>query len=398
MKHLLMATAATALATSAAFAAGHASEAKVGVILGFTGPIESLTPMMGASAELALSEINDSGMFLDGVTLVPVRADSTCVDAAAATAAAERLVTTDGVVAIMGADCSGVTGAVLSNVAVPNGIPMVSPSATSPALSTAEDNGLFFRTAPSDARQGEVLAGILADRGITEVAVTYTNNDYGKGLSDSFIANFEAGGGTVTLNAPHEDGKADYSAEIGALASAGGELLVVLGYSDQGGKGMIQAALDTGAFDTFMMGDGMYGDALLADLGADMEGSFGAVPWSQGAGADAFAAITEAAGVNGESSFTRESYDAAALIAMAMMAGGEATSEAVAANLLAVANAPGEKILPGELGKAMEILAGGGDVDYVGATNVELIGPGEAAGTYRYYTVTGGAYETVDFK
>jgi branched-chain amino acid transport system substrate-binding protein len=398
MKKLAMATAASALMAGTAFAGSHAMEAKVGVILGYTGPIESLTPMMADSAELALSEINDSGKFLDGVTLAPVRADSTCIDAAAATAAAERLITTDGVVAIMGADCSGVTGAVLSNVAVPNGVPMISPSATSPALSTAEDNGLFFRTAPSDARQGEVLAGILADKGVTEVAVTYTNNDYGKGLSDSFIASFEANGGSVTLNAPHEDGKADYSAEIGALASAGGELLVVLGYSDQGGKGMIQASLDTGAFDTFMMGDGMYGDALLAELGADMEGSFGAVPWSQGAGADAFKAITDAAGINGESSFTRESYDAAALIALAMMAGGEASSEAVAANVLNVANAPGEPILPGELGKALEILAAGGEIDYVGATNVELIGPGEAAGTYRYYTVTGSAFETVDFR
>ncbi len=97
--------------------------------------------------------------------------------------------------------------------------------------------------------------------------MTYTNNDYGKGLSDSFISNFEAGGGTVTLSAPHEDGKADYSAEIGALASAGGEVLAVLGYADQGGKGMIQAALDTGAFDTFMMGDGMFADSLMADSG-----------------------------------------------------------------------------------------------------------------------------------
>lgn len=398
MKKTLMTSVALAALAGTAFAGSHATEAKIGVILGLTGPIESLTPMMAESAELAMKEVNESGKFLDGVTLVPVRADSTCVDSAAATAAAERLITTDGIVAIMGADCSGVTGAVLSNVAVPNGVPMISPSATSPALSTAEDNGLFFRTAPSDARQGEVLASMLQEKGITSVAVTYTNNDYGKGLSDSFIANFEKMGGAVTLNAPHEDGKADYSAEVGALASAGGDLLVVLGYSDQGGKGMIQASLDTGAFDTFMMGDGMYGDALLEALGSDMEGSFGAVPWSEGAGADAFKTITDAAGVNGESSFTRESYDAAALIAMAMMAGGEATSEAVAANVLNVANAPGEKILPGELGKAMEILAAGGEVDYVGATNVELIGPGEAAGSYREYMVKGSMYDTVKFR
>ncbi|RBI85083.1 branched-chain amino acid ABC transporter substrate-binding protein [Rhodosalinus halophilus] len=393
MKKLLLASAASIVAGAAA-----AEDVPIGIILGFTGPIESLTPMMAESAELALQEVNESGNFLEGHTLVPVRADSTCIDSAAATAAAERLITDEGIVAIMGADCSGVTGAILSNVAVPNGIPMVSPSATSPALSTAEDNGLFFRTAPSDARQGAVIANILMDRDIEEVAVTYTNNDYGKGLADSFQASYEEMGGTVTLSAPHEDGKADYSAEVGALASAGGEALAVFGYSDQGGKGIIQSSLDTGAFDTFVMGDGMYGDALLADLGQFMEGSFGAVPWSQGEGTEAFSEITAAAGVNGESSFTRESYDAAALIALAMMAGGEATSQAVADNLMDVANAPGEEILPGELGRALEILAEGGEVDYVGASNVELIGPGEAAGTYREYNVTDGDYETVQFR
>ena len=55
-------------------------------------------------------------------------------DAAAAQAAAERLITSDKISAIMGADCSGVTTAVLKNVAMPNGVLMISPSATSPAL------------------------------------------------------------------------------------------------------------------------------------------------------------------------------------------------------------------------------------------------------------------------
>ncbi len=134
MKKLLLATAASAVICSSALADGHAI--KVGVILGFTGPIESLTPPMADSAELAFKEVSDSGMFLDGNVIEPVRADSTCVDAAAATAAAERLISAEGVAAIMGADCSGVTTAVANNVAVPNGVVMVSPSATSPALST----------------------------------------------------------------------------------------------------------------------------------------------------------------------------------------------------------------------------------------------------------------------
>ena len=396
MKRLLTATALTALGASAGFAQDE--PVKIGIIFGFTGPIESLTPQMAQSAELALSEINESGQFLDGRQLEAVRANSTCIDSSAATAAAERLVSADGVVAIVGADCSGVTTAVLANVALPNGIPMISPSATSPALSTIEDNDLFFRTSPSDARQGEVLSAILNDRGISEVAVTYTNNDYGKGLADSFTSNFEAAGGTVTISVPHEDGKADYSAEVAALDSAGGELLAVFGYSDQGGRGIIQAATDSGAFDTFVMGDGMYSDALVGDMGDVIEGSYGAVPWSEGEGSDAFIDLTESAGINGQSSFTRESYDAAALLALAMQAGGEASSQAAAANILNVANAPGEKILPGELGKALEILKDGGEVDYVGATNVELIGPGEAAGTYREYDVKDSAYETVKFR
>ena len=168
-----------------------ADEVKVGIILGFTGPIESLTPNMASGAELALSEASKSGSFLDGSTLTPVRGDSTCIDAAAASSTAERLITSDNVVAIMGADCSGVTTAIANNVAVPNGVVMVSPSATSPALSTIDDKGYFFRTAPSDARQGQVLADILSARGIKDIAVTYTNNDYGKGLADSFSNAFK---------------------------------------------------------------------------------------------------------------------------------------------------------------------------------------------------------------
>ena len=102
---------------------------------------------------------------------------------------------------------------------------MVSPSATSPALTTLKDNGYFFRTAPSDVRQGQVLAKIVKTRGIKEIAVTYTNNDYGKGLVNSFSNALKAAGGKVVLAVAHEDGKADYAAEVGALAASGAKHL-----------------------------------------------------------------------------------------------------------------------------------------------------------------------------
>ena len=398
MRNLLTATAAGALMAGAAFADGHANEVKMGVILGFTGPIESLTPAMAAGAEMAMAEVTESGALLGGVKVTPVRADSTCVDSAAATAAAERLITSDGISAMMGPDCSGVTGAVLANVSVPNGMVMISPSATSPALSAAEDNGLFFRTAPSDARQGAVLAELLVEKGMTTVAVTYTNNDYGKGFADAFQSSYEAAGGTVTLAAPHEDGKADYSAEVGALASAGGDALVVLGYVDQGGAGIIQGSLDTGAFDMFALGDGMIGDSLTEAFGSDIDGTIGTAPGSDNEGGAMFAEMATAAGIDGTSVYAGESYDAAALMLLAMAAAGSSDPADYVGSIEAVANAPGELIMPGELGKAIEILAGGGDVDYSGATGVELVGPGEAAGSYAEYLIDGGALTVVGYR
>ncbi|MDG1211866.1 MAG: ABC transporter substrate-binding protein [Paracoccaceae bacterium] len=395
MKKLLLSAAVVSLAMAgSAHAAAHA--VKIGVLLGFTGPIESMTPAMGAGAELAMKEVTDSKALLGGKALAPVRADSTCIDAAAANAAAERLITSDGVAAIVGADCSGVTTSVLTNVAVANGIVMISPSATSPALSTIEDNGLFFRTAPSDARQGQIVSKILMSKGVKEIAVTYTNNDYGKGLADSIETNFKADGGSVTINAPHEDGKADYSAEVGALASAGGEVLVVAGYLDQGGQGIIRGALDTGAFDTFYLPDGMTGDPLGEAIGSDLDGSYGALPGTDSPGAVAFSDMAKAAGFEA-SAFAGESYDAAALIALAMQASGSTKSTDFAGYIMDLANAPGEKIYPGELGKALKLVGEGKDIDYVGATAVELVGSGESAGAYKEIVFEGGKMKTVGY-
>lgn len=371
---------------------------KMGVILGFTGPIESLTPGMADSAELAFAEVSESGALLGGAKVSAIRADSTCVDAAAASAAAERLITSDNVAGIMGADCSGVTTAIANNVAVPNGVVMVSPSATSPALTTIDDKGYFFRTAPSDARQGEVLAAVLKDRGISEVAVTYTNNDYGKGFADAFVAAFEAAGGSVSVTAAHEEGKGDYAAEVGALAAAGSDTLVVLGYSDGGGRGIIQASLDADSFKTFAVGDGMISQALIDGISGDINGLIGTLPGSDAAGAQMFLDLAKSKGKDGDGPYRGESYDAAALMMLAMQAGGNSERDTIAKNLMAVANAPGTEIFPGELAKALKILADGGQINYQGATNVELTEVGEAAGSYKELEVRNNKFETVSVR
>ena len=394
MKKLLLATAAGALIAGAA----GAEEIKIGISLGLTGPLESIAPPIQKGAELAMTQVSDSGKLLDGSTVVPVVADNTCIDAAASVAAVERLVTSDHVKGIVGGMCSGETIASLEKVGVPNGVVMISPSATSPALSTIDDKGFFFRTSPSDARQGEVMADIVLERGIKNVAVTYTNNDYGKGLADSFANAFKAKGGNVTVVSAHDDGKGDYSAEVAALAAAGGDALAVVGYADQGGAGIIQGALDSGAFETFILPDGMVNQALVDKFGAQLETSFGQNPSAEGDGHDKFAELAKAAGFDGSSAFSGEAYDAASLIMLAMQAAKSSDPKVYKDKVMEIANAPGEKILPGDLPKALELLAAGKDIDYVGATSVELVGPGESAGVYREVDFKGGKLNVIGFR
>ena len=394
MKKLLSMSAALLMVAAPALA----EDVKIGVILGYTGPIESLTPDMAMGAELAMSEVNDAGNFMGGgKTLVSVRADSTCIDSAAATAAAERLITADKVAAMVGADCSGVTTAILQNVALANGIVMVSPSATSPALSTIEDNDLFFRTAPSDARQGEVVADVLMDKGYKSAAMTYTNNDYGKGLADSIKMNFEKAGGEITISAAHEEGKGDNCAEVAAQAQACGDILIVAGYLDQGGKGIIQSSLDTGAFDVFYLPDGMIGDSLPEAIGPDLNGSIGDVPGTDSPGAAKFAEMATANGF-AAGPFAPESYDAAALIILAMQSANSTDSQTFKSHMMKVSNAPGEKIFPGELAKGIKYLRQGLSIDYVGASAVELVGGGESAGNYAEIEIIDGKNVTVGYR
>jgi branched-chain amino acid transport system substrate-binding protein len=83
---------------------------------------------------------------------------------------------------------------------------------------------------------------------------------------------------------------------------------------------------------------------------------------------------------------------------LAMQAAGSTDPAAYGPKILDVANAPGEKIYPGELAKALELIKAGQDIDYVGASAVELIGPGESAGTYRMIEVQNNKNETIGFK
>jgi branched-chain amino acid transport system substrate-binding protein len=105
--------------------------------------------------------------------------------------------------------------------------------------------------------------------------------------------------------------------------------------------------------------------------------------------------VAAAAGLDGSAPYAAQSYDAGALIALAMQSAGSADRAGIVAHMSKVANAPGEIILPGELAKGLKILADGGEINYEGATNVEFDANGDPAGSYKEQEVKGGAFTTV---
>ena len=363
----------------------------VGELQGFTGPLESMIGPMSGGANLAVTEANASGKYLYG-TIVVVQGDSVCIDPAVAIAQAEKMINDDNVMAIMGPNCSGNTGAVISNVLVPNGVVAISPSATSPALTDLEDGGWFFRTAPSDARQGPVIASVAIARGQTDVAVSYVNNDYGKGLADVFATAYEALGGTITVMAGHEDDKADYSADVAALSAGGSATLVVIGYADTGGRGIVTASEDTGAFTDYVFPDGMISDVT---AGAVADGSWGTIASPSTDLAANWESVAAAGDVDGTGAYSAESYDAMALLILASQSAGSTDSAAIQAAVLDVANAPGIQCSAGALGDCLKWISGGLVVDYVGATGVEMDAGGTANGSFAEKEIIGGAWTTV---
>ena len=386
---LTMAVAATTLSIAAP---ALAEDVKLGILGDLTGPIESLAPPIVAGAQLAFDQVNAQGGILGGSKIAVITGDSAC-DATAASAAADKLVNTDQVTAMVGAFCTGATIGAANSAAIPGGVVMISPSASAPALTTLADNDLVYRTTPADSLQGVKMADLLLARGVKDVAVTYVNNDYGKGLADVFAATFTAGGGTIAANVAHEDGKSDYRAELGNLV--GSQNLVILAYASGSGQTVLRQAVESGNFTTYVGGDGMVGDDLLTGIdAAAVEGLTATRAGAYvGESATIYAKLATEAGQDPTATYAPQAYDAAFLLALAIEKNGSAKREGLPAALREVASAPGEKILPGEWTKAVELIKAGTDIDYEGAGGpLDFDAAGDVPGTIVYLEVEGGKF------
>lgn len=345
MRRTLIAAAAALLATTSLAVAG---DTKIGALMDATGPIASFMPPLQNAVNLAIDQINAQGGLLDGKAVLVV--GDTQGGAQTAVDAATKLVNVENVPVIMGAFMSGTTIAAANAVAIPAGVVMISPTATSPAITDLKDNDTMFRLVPSDNYQGSVLAKMVMDAGLKKVAVTYVNNDYGVGIGNTFIEAYKKLGGEITAAEKHEEKKNSYRSELATLAKGSPDALIVVAYAGDSGSTIVKQAIEGGLFTKFVGTDGLRDDALIKEVGAEaLKDSFFSSPTSPADNAmqkklhDLFnAAYKEGA----DKAFVDQTYDATFLAALAVEKAGSSDKTLIAKALREVASAPGRSWAP----------------------------------------------------
>ncbi|MCH7835835.1 MAG: ABC transporter substrate-binding protein [Chloroflexi bacterium] len=342
---------------------------KIGVLTAFTGDLSDFGPAQENAARLAAQEINAAGGVL-GQDIEIVTGD-TGTDPSQGVTEATRLVEIEGVHAILGALSSGVTLPIAESVTGPSGVVQISSASTSPALTEAADNDFLFRTTISDAAQGIILAQLAAELGLTSVCTMFINNAYGQGLSEIFAENFEAGGGSVSQQVPHESEQTTYASELGTCTGEAPDALAAIAYPESAGV-FLREAVEAGDVGTFLFVDGTKSTDMFDDLGWDLfDGARGTAPGSiQVPQGPAFDAAYEAEyGEAPPLPFLREMYDATYLVALAAEKAGSTDPTAIRDALRDVAGAPGEAVSPGTDGfaSALSLIAAGTDINYEGA-------------------------------
>jgi branched-chain amino acid transport system substrate-binding protein len=388
------------LAASALLAAGWlgatpgaAQDVKVGGLFSITGPIASLVPPIVESAKLAAKHINEQGGIGKAGKLDLILADGQCNPQAAA-AAAKKLVDVDRVAAIVGELCSSATIAAAESAAIPAGVIMVSPAATAPNISTLKDNDYLFRTAPSDAYLGEVFAKYLVKRGIKKIAMTYMNNDYGRGVASSFREPYKKAGGVLTADLEHNEKAASFRAELATLAKDKPDWLFVIGYANSSGPLIIKQALEGGFFKKFIGGEGTRDNKLYDQIGIkNLEGKIMAVSGDPASkNLDAFNAALKAvsAGSVGKP-FTAHTYDATFMVALAIEMAGSGDRKKVHDALRALGKIGGVAVGPGQWKEAKKAIAEKKKVFYTGAAGNHVFDKnGDVSGVVDILEIKGG--------
>jgi ABC-type branched-subunit amino acid transport system substrate-binding protein len=344
-------------------------------VLPFTGDLAAYGGNMDRAVRLAIglqnSALRAGGLRTSRVTLVGSEDGQT--QASASVEAATKLVKSNKADVIIGEMASSATIPMARSVTIPNRIVQISPTSSVPQISTIRDNGYLWRTYPSDALQGRVLAlaaRTAFGRGAT-INVGARNDSFGTALRQLFVAEWRRNGGRIGVNIGWNPSQPNFDTEAQRLVSGNPAGWVIIDFPDTFEK-FAPSLVRSGKWNpakTFMT-EALRNTDVLSKIGDRVRGLRGTAASSAGGPAGkSFAALWKARvrGAKPYTSFEGTAFDAANV---AFLAAVRACSDAPArlkTRLRAVSGPPGTKVTWRNLTQAVRLLRAGRDIDYEGA-------------------------------
>jgi len=333
---------------------------KIGSLLPQSGTLAFLGPPEEAGVALAAEDINAADL---GINVEVVYRDSGDTTTDIATVSVTDLLSQD-VSAIVGAASSGVSFTVIDQITAA-GVVHFSPANTSPDFTDYEDNGLYFRTAPSDILQGEVLGTQIAASGASTLGLLVLNDPYGTGLAENAKTAFEAAGGEIVAEELFNSGDSNFDSQLSAINAANPDAVAVITFDEA--KVVVPALVGSG-----YPGDQLwFVDGNLADYSADfapglITGAKGTLPGLYVGEGDFRDRLLEIDPSLTDYSYAGESYDATILIALAAYAANSTEGTDIGEYLRQVSGGTGDGEKVESFADAAALLAEGEQIDYDG--------------------------------
>lgn len=333
---------------------------KIGTILPQSGTLAFLGPPEEAGVALAVKDVNDADL---GIKIDVEYRDSGDTTTDTATVSVTDLLSL-GVSAIIGAASSGVSKTVIDQI-TGAGVIEFSPANTSIDFTDYADNGLYWRTAPSDVLQGEVLGNLIADDGVQNLGIIELNDSYGTGLTKKLTETFEAAGGKVVASPLFNTGDTVFTTQISEVLAANPDAIALVTFDEA--KIIVPALQGAGYKGPLYFVDGNLADYSKDFAAGALKGDKGTLPGLDvsklGDFTDQLKKIDPSLT---EFSYAPESYDAVVLIALAALAANSTDGKKIASKLQEVSGGSGKGKKATDFASAAQIILDGGVVDYDG--------------------------------
>lgn len=396
----LVALAAAVLATTAPARAADCT-IPIGVVMELTGPAGEYGQAGAKSVEMAFRDINAAGG-AQGCKLVADTRDSHSTGTLAVDAATQ-LVRVQHVPVIIGGIISSVTIPILTAVTAPAKVVQVSPASSSPTLTQlgreGKTSGIFFRTITSDALQGVAAARYAIDKGFKKLAIVAVNNDFGVNLAKEFSAAYRALGGAITSTTPYNEKQPSYDSEATAAMAGEPDGLYLISTPVDGAT-IARAWISGGGLQKFLLNDGMNSTDFITSVGPQyLNDAYGTSSGTSPTASTHYFDDTYKAfsGLDPANPAADRSYDAGAIVGLAVAAAGSKDPLAIRDAIYKVTAAQGMPVGAGkeEFTRALSLLKDGKPIRYEG-----VIGPisfdkyGDITGPFRLWKITDGKVVT----